>query len=278
MPAFIFVVFTPQYIHTSFFENMGQRKLALEAVETLTPSADLAEPPVLFAIRSFDPEMDESFPVDDSELATVLNWQIQIFDRGGLKVGFLQGRGRPYSSTFAWPGLSSNGEPLPSGFYSARFIWMDPGKKAHATGDVSFSLFTPLEIRSLAERKLKFSYTAEGLVVNIQEKMIFRPGGARILDEALPALKEISKFLKTYYKNGVSVRGFTDSTGSTGRNLTLSYERAERVYSYLVGAGIDPRRLAFEGMGPARPVASNSTADGRAMNRRVELVVLKTKV
>ncbi len=278
LAAFVFVLFTPQLIHTAFFGNMGKRPLALEAIETLTPGADLAEPPVTFAVRSFDPEMDESFPVDDTDLAAMRNWQIQIYDRGGRKVGFIQGRGRPYTSMFTWSGLSREGEPLPSGFYSARFVWMDSGKKTHVTGDVSFSLFTPLEIRNLADQKLKFSYTSEGLVVRIQEKVIFRPGGARILDGALPALKEISKFLKTYYKNEVSVRGFTDSTGSPGRNLSLSYERAERVYSFLVGAGIDPRRLVYEGMGPARPIASNETEAGRAKNRRVEVVVLKTKV
>jgi outer membrane protein OmpA-like peptidoglycan-associated protein len=131
-------------------------------------------------------------------------------------------------------------------------------------------------IRNLADRKLKFHYTAEGLVVSIQEGMIFKPGQARILAEAIPALREITAFLKANSGNGVVVRGYTDSSGSLGRNMLLSRERAGRVYEYLVGSGIDPGRLTYEGLGPARPVAPNTTENGRARNRRVEVVVLKT--
>ena len=277
LPALLFVLLAPQRVDTAFFVGDGLRTLALEAVETLTPSADATEPPVMFALRSFDPVTEESFPAGDAELEEMRGWQVQILDRGGRKVAFLQGRGSPSSTTMYWSGFSRSGEPLPSGFYRARLVWTDSGKNAHATGEVSFALFTPLEIRNMADKKLRFSYTSEGLVVNIQEKMIFRVGESRILPGALPALKEISRFLKTYYKNHVSIRGFTDSTGSLGRNLTLSYDRASRVYSYLVAAGIDQRRLGYKGMGPATPIASNNTEEGRARNRRVEVVVLRTK-
>ncbi|HOW90544.1 MAG TPA: OmpA family protein, partial [Elusimicrobiales bacterium] len=234
------------------------------------------EPPVMFAVRALDAEMDELFPVDESELSGMLSWQVQILDARGRKVGFMQGKGGP-SPMLSWSGLSRNGEPLPSGFYRARLIWMGEDEKVRATENISFNLFTPLEISDLAEKNLKFRYTPEGLVLNMQEKMIFRTGGSRILEGALPALNGISRFLKTYYRNGVVIRGFTDSTGSPGRNLSLSYERALRVYSYLVASGIDPRRLAYEGLGPARPIAPNATEEGRARNRRVEVVVLKKK-
>jgi outer membrane protein OmpA-like peptidoglycan-associated protein len=276
LSAFLLLVFSPQLIHTAFFENGGQRQLALEAMEKLTPETDITAPPVTFAVRSFDPGMDLFFPVDDTALEVMMSWQLQILDRSGRKVSFIQGRGRPSSPTLVWSGSSENGDPLPSGFYNARFVWLDPANKAHATRETSFTLFTPLKIQDLARQKLKFSYTAEGLVVSFQEKTIFKPGEARILEEAVPALREIAAFLKTYSRNGVIVRGYTDSSGSLVRNMRLSRERAARVYDYLVEAGIDPTRLSYEGRGPARPVASNTTESGRARNRRVEVVVLKT--
>lgn len=276
LPAFLLAALFPQFIHTAFFEDGGLRRLALEAMEKLSADGDVTAPPVAFAVRIFDPGMDAFLPADDSALGGMLSWQLQILDRGGRKVSFLQGRGRPSSATLPWSGFSETGEPLPSGFYNARLVWLDPANKTHSTRETSFTLFTPLEMRALAERNVKFSYTAEGLVVRVQEKTIFKPGEASILAEAVPALREIAVFLKTCSRNGVIVRGYTDSSGSLGRNLLLSRERAARVYDYLVEAGIDPKRLAYEGRGPALPVASNATEAGRARNRRVEVVVLKT--
>ena len=69
------------------------------------------------------------------------------------------------------------------------------------------------------------------------------------------------------------VEGFTDSQGSDAANLSLSRQRAEAVRQALVGAGLDGRRIVTAGRGKAEPVADNASADGRARNRRVEIVV-----
>jgi outer membrane protein OmpA-like peptidoglycan-associated protein len=68
------------------------------------------------------------------------------------------------------------------------------------------------------------------------------------------------------------VEGFTDNQGAKEANLKLSSERAEAVVHWLADHRIDRSRLSAKGYGDARPVASNSTAEGRAKNRRVELV------
>jgi len=266
---------TGQYLYPAFRET-ADRRLTLEAMEKLTPS--LTEHPVTFAIRTGDPETGDLLPVDVTGLNDISAWQIQILDRSGRKVGFIQGRSRPPSDAIPWSGFSSDGEPLPDGFYSAKFVWMDSGKRVHTTDKTSFSLLTPLAIKGLSDRKLKLDYTSEGLVVGISESMLFKPGQVRILDEALPALREIALFLSSYAKNKAAVRGYTDSTGSLERNLFLSGERAAGVRQYLIKAGIDPRRLTYVGMGPAKPVAPNTTEAGRARNRRVEVVVLNTTI
>ena len=71
----------------------------------------------------------------------------------------------------------------------------------------------------------------------------------------------------------VSVEGFTDSRGADDMNLKLSQDRANAVKDYLVSQGVKPEKVRAMGRGEANPVASNDTPEGRANNRRVEIVV-----
>jgi OmpA-OmpF porin, OOP family len=66
--------------------------------------------------------------------------------------------------------------------------------------------------------------------------------------------------------------GYTDSIGSDAYNEKLSQRRAEAVKQYLVQKGVDPSRIAVRGLGKTNPVATNATAEGRAENRRVEII------
>ncbi len=75
----------------------------------------------------------------------------------------------------------------------------------------------------------------------------------------------------------VEIQGHTDNVGDPEANRALSRRRAEMVRTYLVGHGIAESRLTAVGIGPDRPVESNSTADGRARNRRVEFHVTVTR-
>ncbi len=92
--------------------------------------------------------------------------------------------------------------------------------------------------------------------------------------ESKPALDQIAKVLADKPSLRLKIIGHTDNTGSAAYNLDLSSRRAANVSAALVGGyGIDPSRLSFEGAGMTRPIESNDTDDGRAKNRRVELVV-----
>jgi len=97
---------------------------------------------------------------------------------------------------------------------------------------------------------------------------------SNIRRDAAPILDEAVRTLKDNPGIRVEVDGYTDSIGSVGYNLRLSDRRAASVKRYLVSHGIDSSRLTTKGFGKSNPVASNDTADGRAQNRRVELVVL----
>jgi len=95
-------------------------------------------------------------------------------------------------------------------------------------------------------------------------KADIRPDAAVILDEAATILNENPG-------RSVSVGGYTDSVGAEDYNQKLSERRADSVKTYLAGKGVDASRLSTHGYGETNPVASNDTADGRALNRRVEL-------
>jgi len=95
---------------------------------------------------------------------------------------------------------------------------------------------------------------------------------ASLRPEGKPILAEAAKLLNQNPGVRVEVRGYTDGIGSVEYNLGLSDRRATTVKEYLVGQGVDAARLTTRGFGKADPVASNATDEGRAQNRRVELV------
>lgn len=140
-------------------ETVDQDRLALETLEKLIPGTDPSAPQITFAVRSFDAIGGALSPDGGSVMKEMATWQIQILDSSDKKVGFIQGRGQPPPPALAWSGLSEKGEPLPSGFYTARFVWMNKAKKLYATREVSFNLFSQLRMPKFAEQKLDFRFS-----------------------------------------------------------------------------------------------------------------------
>jgi outer membrane protein OmpA-like peptidoglycan-associated protein len=102
--------------------------------------------------------------------------------------------------------------------------------------------------------------------------IVFDFGKSDIKPESEPALKELAAMLQANAALKVGVVGHTDNVGLVESNMTLSGARAAAVVKALVQRGIGANRLAPHGAGPYAPVASNNTEEGRARNRRVELV------
>lgn len=102
--------------------------------------------------------------------------------------------------------------------------------------------------------------------------ILFDTGKATIKSESEPLLNEIIALLKNDKSLKLSVEGHTDNVGDKRTNEELSKKRAESVVKYLTGNGIDSKRLKFDGKGDSIPVADNRSENGRAKNRRVELV------
>jgi len=100
----------------------------------------------------------------------------------------------------------------------------------------------------------------------------FDTGKSIIREESKPVIDQIVQMLKANPELKLSVEGHTDNTGNPASNKTLSEERAKSVVTAIVSQGIFSDRLSSSGFGQEKPVADNSTVEGRAKNRRVELV------
>lgn len=130
----------------------------------------------------------------------------------------------------------------------------------------SATLFVNLEL-AIEEAKV-----GQSIVLN---NIYFEVGKATINTDFSTDLDKIVQFLKDNSETKIEIQGHTDSTGSLKLNNKLSQFRANSIVDYLVKQGIDSRRISAKGFGPSLPIADNSTAEGRAKNRRVVIKVMQ---
>ncbi|TAL77862.1 MAG: OmpA family protein [Burkholderiaceae bacterium] len=115
------------------------------------------------------------------------------------------------------------------------------------------------------------------LKVNIPSNVSFDTNQYALKPALLPVLDSVARALSQHPELRAKAIGYTDSTGSSAFNQTLSVNRARSVTTYLSQHGVAPSRLMSEGRGAADPIADNGTVQGRAMNRRVELFLYAVK-
>ena len=123
------------------------------------------------------------------------------------------------------------------------------------------------------EQAAQLDKAQSGDVVVLLEGVNFEFDSARLRPDAITILDEAVTVLDRRKEISVDVVGHTDSTGTTQYNQGLSERRAKSVYDYFVSKGIAADRLSSRGYGETKPAYSNATREGRAKNRRVELVV-----
>jgi OOP family OmpA-OmpF porin len=111
----------------------------------------------------------------------------------------------------------------------------------------------------------------EGRDTLVLQDVNFEFDSAKLTAESRNILDSVAESLTRFAEARVEVAGHTDSKGSETYNLELSQKRADAVRDYLIGKGVNEARLASKGYGEAKPTADNSTDEGRAENRRVEL-------
>lgn len=142
-------------------------------------------------------------------------------------------------------------------FFSAHFSYTDPGSAAEPY------------LRDIALQPVK---TGEPVVL---ENIFFAFDSYELEKASKPELEKLFQFLLDNPSLYIEIGGHTDSVGSDEYNVTLSENRAGSVRNYLIEAGISPDRITYRGYGDTKPVATNETPEGRAMNRRTEFRVVR---
>ncbi len=121
-------------------------------------------------------------------------------------------------------------------------------------------------------RVLPTTDTPRGLQVNMGD-VLFDTGKYQLRMEAQLGLAKLTGIVLSHPGLKLAVEGYTDTTGTAAFNQTLSEQRANAVQEYLIQQGLDASSVTAQGFGPANPVASNDTPQGRQQNRRVEIII-----
>ncbi|MCX8071482.1 MAG: OmpA family protein [Candidatus Binatia bacterium] len=129
------------------------------------------------------------------------------------------------------------------------------------------------EMQAILAEQDRLRREQERLDVALSTDILFASGSATLQPGARDKIRQLAAVLNRYPRTYIQVIGHTDSRGSEESNLELSRRRAQAVAEELVSAGVSASRITTFGRGASSPVATNDTPEGRAMNRRVEIVI-----
>lgn len=130
--------------------------------------------------------------------------------------------------------------------------------------------------QQLAGTGARITNTGSQLRVILPESVTFPTGSAVVNAEFRPALREVARSLRAHPNSTVRVVGHTDNQGSRAYNQQLSVDRALAVARILIAGGVSASRITYSGRNFAEPITSNASANGRAQNRRVEVIITPT--
>ncbi len=129
------------------------------------------------------------------------------------------------------------------------------------------------EMQAILAEQDRLRREQERLDIALSSDVLFASGSASLQPGAREKIRQLAGVLNRYPRTTVQVVGHTDNRGSEAANLELSRRRAQAVAEELVLAGVSSTRITTFGRGASSPVAGNDTPEGRAMNRRVEIII-----
>jgi outer membrane protein OmpA-like peptidoglycan-associated protein len=113
----------------------------------------------------------------------------------------------------------------------------------------------------------------DNIILNMPGNVTFATDSSNISADFYPVLDSVALVINEFEKTYIDINGHTDSTGAESYNQTLSEARASSVARYLESQKVVPQRIITRGMGESQPIADNDTREGRALNRRVEIIL-----
>jgi len=131
------------------------------------------------------------------------------------------------------------------------------------------------EYTEIDEQNLFMAPLMEDQIVRLNN-IFFEGKTDKLRKESFPELDMFYEFLKTNRRLVIELHGHTDNEGKAEDNLTLSEKRAQAVANYVIGKGIRAERIQIKGFGQTKPIAFNSSKEGREMNKRIEFKVIST--
>jgi len=225
----------------------------------------LVVPMTLLISSNTDERKTVPFVMVNTEIKKVRGWEFTIKDKNGEVVRSYKGDG-DVPSYLVWDGKNMQGEFVPDSKMCKYTLSItgDKGEQAEIT--------TSKVIRD------PFTASSYSKVVKLTKKIYFETDSAIIAPEMYERLAQIADEIKGYGATRIYIQGHSSKEGDNEHNLTLSYERAQAVLKYLVEVlKIEPYSLNAIGYGTEIPTASNDNEEGRAKNRRVEIVLIAEK-
>lgn len=130
--------------------------------------------------------------------------------------------------------------------------------------------------RDLANEDVVITNTGDRLIVTLPQDILFATDSSAVRSDLQRDLRTVAGNLNAYPNSTIQIVGHTDNTGAADHNQRLSNQRANSVANILMGAGVSSNRVQTFGRGEDQPISSNLTPEGRAQNRRVDIIVLPT--
>ncbi len=257
--------------HFSLQHNFGSKIAALgKPIPQTIPEASVSVSPLRFTPDGSGPDRTTVIALHAASEAGLLSWRVFVRNSTGETVHSWEGSGTP-PAVQSWDGLAPNGQPLPAGQYRLTLDVSD------LYGNDVTSPAQIVEIQAAAPKPTGYSVseTDEGLRVTMSSLILFDVNQDSLKPTSKEGLDQVIELLKAYPTNRLRITGHTDATGSATHNQRLSERRAHSVANYLITKGIQRSRISMVGLGLARPLATNSTEEGRQQNRRVEIDILK---
>ena len=238
---------------------------------------------LLFAMSNVDAEKFELFAASFSQAFSVWQGGGSTVDSGGVMIGNGASQLTEMAELYSSMGLNTEGQTIPEGLESGDMNeeLKEAGQMLDDAG-VEMSEEMALNIaEALYEQNLEgmvdIEFNAQYVLLRMSGAILFDSGRAELKDEALNILSRVAPIIQRYAQDTVQIEGHTDnvpmsSGGKYGNNDELSGGRAYSVFMYLMdNTSLDPRTTIHAGRGEYDPIADNGSAEGRAMNRRVEI-------